>query len=231
LGPVRSTFKAVHLLPLSALVLFSLQAGASCPHLDSERAALYQRSSFAHGYIHGYEQGFHIGNQDLQLARASRDLTKTETYRKAGEEYRPDFGKRDAFRIGYRNGMVVGYTDAMNGHSFRAIDEARIAAARLENEGVAPYGAAAQNHHFELGFMDGYTAGTLQGVGDGRNRANYQPAQADCGIGRGQTLGETYCTGYLRGFSFGYSDGYINHPNLIVTTKGAGHPMVTAAKK
>jgi hypothetical protein len=230
LGQVRSTFKAVHLLPLSALVLFSLQAGASCPHLDSERAALYQRSSFAHGYIHGYEQGFHIGNQDLQLARSARDLTKTETYRKAGEEYRTQFGSRDAFRIGYRNGMVVGYTDAMSDHSFLAIDEARIAATRLEDENTT-YGAAARNHHFELGFMDGYTAGTLQGVGDGRNRANYRPAQADCGIGRGLTLGETYCTGYLRGFTFGYSDGYINHPSLIVTTKGPGHPMVTAAKK
>jgi hypothetical protein len=228
---VRSTLKAVHLIPLSALVLFSLPAGASCPHLDSERAALYQRSSFAHGYIHGYEQGFHIGNQDLQLARAARDLTKTETYRKAGEEYRPQFGKRDAFRIGYRNGMVVGYTDAMSGHSFRAIDEARIATARLDDESAAPYGANARNHHFELGFMDGYTAGTLQGVGDGRNRVNYRPAQADCGIGRSPTLGETYCEGYLRGFTFGYSDGYINHRNLVVTTKGSGPAMVRAAKE
>jgi hypothetical protein len=127
--------------------------------------------------------------------------------------------------------MVVGYTDARNNHSFRAIDEARIAASRLDGEGSVAFGQAAQNHHFELGFMDGYTAGTLQGVGDGRNRVNYQPTQADCGIGRGPTLGETYCAGYLRGFTFGYSDGYINHRNLVVTTKGSGPAMVRAAKE
>jgi hypothetical protein len=228
---VPNPLKAVHLLSLSALILVALPSAASCPHLESERAPLYQRSAFAHGYIHGYEQGFHIGNQDLQLARTARDVSKTEIYRKAGEEYRAQFGARDAFRIGYRNGMVVGYTDAMNDHSFRAIDEARIAVAHLDNESVTPYGAAARNHHFELGFMDGYTAGTLRGVGDGRNRVNYQPAQADCGIGRSPTLGETYCAGYLRGFSFGYSDGYINHRNLVVTTKGSGPAMVRAAKR
>lgn len=206
---------------------------AACPHLTSERGPLYQHSAFAHGYIHGYEQGFHVGNQDLQLARNARDINRSDFYREAADEYHSGFGARDAFRAGYRDGLVIGYTDAMSGHSFRAIDEARIASARLD---VAPDASA---HHssqtgkqFELGFMHGYRAGTLQGVGDGRNRATYRSAQAECsGAGEKVPLGEEYCGGYLRGFTFGYSDGYINHDHLVVAPEDTGHATVKAARK
>lgn len=225
---VRSTFKALQLLPVLVFCC-SLAVAATCPHLSSERAPLYQRSAFAHGYIHGYEQGFHTGNQDLQLARATRDISKSDEYREAAKDLRLRSEARDAFRAGYRNGLVVGYTDAVSDHSFRAIDEARIAAARLGTESEAtnlPKG----NLHFELGFMDGYGAGTLQGVGDGRKALNYRPNQAECGNESALGLGESYCAGYLRGFTFGYSDGYINHPSLMVTIKPSGQAVVRAKK-
>jgi len=205
----------------------------TCTHLKSERAPLYQHSAFAHGYIHGYEQGFHIGNQDLQLARNSRDINRSDLYRQAADEYHTGFGAREAFRAGYRDGLVIGYTDAISGHSFRAIDEARIASVRLD---LAPAADAHRSREtgkqFELGFMHGYRAGTLQGVGDGRNRATYQPAQAQCSApGEKVPLGEKYCGGYLRGFSFGYSDGYINNDHLVVAPEDTGNVTVKAARK
>ena len=206
-------------------------AAGRCPHLGSERAALYQHSAFAHGYIHGYEEGFHLGNQDLQLARGARDVSKSDSYRQATVDYRPEFGGREAFRAGYRDGLVVGYTDAFSGHSFRAIDEARIAAARLSSNDPAP-DVHHKTRYFELGFMDGYRAGAMQGIGDGRNNVNYRPQQAECSSARdGVSLSEEYCIGYLRGFSFGYSDGYINHDQLAVMNKDARQVVVTAARK
>lgn len=219
-----------HALTLLVLVFWSCwTVAAACPHLNSERGPLYERSSFAHGYIHGYELGFHLGNQDLQLARNARDISKSEEYHKATEGYREQSGPRDAFRAGYRDGLIVGYTDAKSGHSFRAIDEARIAATRLDAERVP---AKAGSRNFELGFMDGYRAGTMQGVGDGRNQLTYRPGQAECGNAReNASFGESYCVGYLRGFNFGYSDGYINYDELTVATKGSRAPAVTAARK
>jgi hypothetical protein len=204
-------------------------AGEGCPHLTSERQRLYRQSAFAHGYIHGYEQGFHLGNQDLQLARQARDITKFEEYRQATKDYRSQFGSRNAFRSGYRDGIVVGYTDARSGHTFRAIYEARIAAGSLEKLAEAP---PEPDQHFELGFMDGYIAGTIQGVGDGRNHTNYRPQQAECTRSPERlSLGETYCTGYLGGFRFGYSDGYINNEQLEVGGKDGRHTTLTAAQK
>ncbi len=168
-----------------------------------------------------------MGNQDLQLARERRDITKLDEYREASKDYRSQFGTRDTFRAGYRDGMLVGYTDARSGHRFRAVYEARIAATHLEPQ-VAAEGSSDRN--FELGFMDGYRAGAHQGVGDGRNRNDYRPAQAEC-TREGITLGDTYCAGYLRGFPFGYSDGYINHDQLEVGGKGSRQTILTAATK
>jgi hypothetical protein len=224
-----------HSFPVFVIVLLvfcsRVSLAATCPHLTSDRAPLYTQSAFAHGYIHGYEEGFHVGNQDMQLARGTRDVTKSANYRQAGEHYRQEFGARDAFRAGFRDGLVVGYTDATTGHSFRAIDEARIAAGQLVISESQPK-ASDEMRRFELGFMDGYGAGALQGVGDGRNRANYRPQQAECSNGRdGISLGESYCAAYVRGFGFGYSDGYINYDALTVTHKKARQALVTAAKK
>ena len=221
------------LLTLLLLLCSSWILAATCPHLASERGSLYQHSAFAHGYIHGYEQGFHLGNQDLQLARNARDINRSDLYREAADEYKSGFGARDAFRAGYRDGLVIGYTDATSGHSFRAIDEARIASARLDAAPEASGHRSGQTgKQFELGFMHGYRAGTLQGVGDGRNRTSYRPAQAECsGAGENVPLGREYCGGYLRGFTFGYSDGYINNDRLVVAPEDSGHTTFKAARK
>ena len=202
-------------------------AADDCAHLNSERQPLYKNSAFAHGYIHGYEQGFHLGNQDLQLAREQRDITKFDEYRTAGKDYRAQFGARGAFRAGYRDGIVIGYTDGRSGHRFRAIDEARIAASHLNKTAAA----SKPDKAFDLGFIDGYRAGTIQGVGDGHNRASYHPQQMECrGSREGLSLGENYCVGYLGGFRFGYSDGYINNDQLVVGGKDGRETILTAEK-
>lgn len=229
---MRKTFYLSQVVPLLGLALWSCWAVAGeCQHLTSERGALYQRSAFAHGYIHGYELGFHWGNMDLQLARAPRDIPKSEEYRNGAKEYRAQFGSRNDYRTGYRDGLLVGYTDARSDHAFRAIDEARIATAHLDAKNAAAAGSGSRNH-FESGFMDGYHAGALQGVGDGRNRADYRPGQAQCnGAPQGAPLDDAYCGGYVRGFAFGYSDGYINHEELMVAGKGNRQTTLIAARK
>ena len=203
-------------------------AADDCVHLNSERQVLYKNSAFAHGYIHGYEQGFHLGNQDLQLGRESRDITKGAEYREAAKDYRSKFGARDAFRDGYRDGIVVGYTDGRSGHRFRAIFEGRIAASHVSNAALG----SKPDKAFELGFVDGYRAGTIQGVGDGHNRASYRPQQMECrGAPEALSLGENYCLGYFSGFHFGYSDGYINNDQLVISGKEGHETMLTAEKK
>lgn len=216
------------LLFLGLLLWSGVAMAADCAHLNSERQALYKQSSFAHGYIHGYEQGFHLGNQDLQLGREHRDITKFEEYREPAKDYRAQYGTRRAFRAGYRDGIVIGYNDARSGHRFRAIYEARIAAGKVNN--AAP--ASKPDKSFELGFMDGYRAGTIQGVGDGRNRSSYRPQQVECrGAREGLSLGENYCVAYFGGFRFGYSDGYINNDQLVVGGKDGRETILTAENK
>jgi hypothetical protein len=127
--------------------------------------------------------------------------------------------------------MVVGYTDSRSGHRFRAIYEARIAAGQL-NVLAERVSTGRRDRSFEVGFIDGYRAGTIQGVGDGRNRTNYRPQQVECRGGReGLSLGENYCLGYFGGFRFGYSDGYINNDQLEVGGKDGHQTILTASSK
>ncbi|HZU22530.1 MAG TPA: hypothetical protein VE998_06825, partial [Terriglobales bacterium] len=124
---------------------------ASDQHLSDPAAALYQRSPFAHGYIHGYEEGFHVGDQDLQFGRLTRgDRRKTS----AGHPRPALRGESASFREGYDQGFTAGYRDSVAGREFRAIAALRQAAAALGE------GARAQDDGgFDAAFMTGYFAG------------------------------------------------------------------------
>lgn len=190
--------------PIGRIVLFSWLLVSSTlllaqdRHLGSDSAgALYARSAFAHGYIHGYEAGFHSGDLDLQLGRDSRDPASVPTYKHPCANYRREFGPKPMFRAGFEDGFLAGYSDSYHGHVFRAVASLRKAADGL--------GVSRPVANFDTGFREGYENGRRQGANDGRSSAASNPVQPPC-LG----LPDEYCDAFGRGFAIGYDDGYGN---------------------
>lgn len=189
------------------LVLCSTLLFAQERHLGTESAKLlYTHSAFAHGYIHGYEEGFHHGDLDLQLARTPRDPGSIPGYKKAGAEYHSAFGSKDLFKCGFEDGFRAGYADAVHGMSFQAVERLRTAADGLNESDDRKVIA-----HFDDGFRDGYRNGRRHGTDDGRNFSEAAPIVPPC-----FAHPRSYCDAYSRAFQMGYADGYENQT--------AGHP-------
>jgi hypothetical protein len=189
------------------LILCSTLLLAQERHLGTEQAKLlYMRSAFAHGYIHGYEDGFHNGDLDLQLARPPRDPASISAYKKSGADYHSGFGPKDLFKCGFQDGFRAGYSDALHGMTFQAVERLRAAAKGLNenNDGKAAT-------YFDDGFKDGYRNGRRHGADDGRDFADATPIVPPC-----YAHPHAYCDAYSRAFQVGYADGYDNQT--------AGHP-------
>jgi hypothetical protein len=169
---------------------------------DDPGAVLYRQSAFAHGFIHGYEDGFHEGDQDYQLARTPRELKSMSEFHSADVGYRSEYGDKELFRAGYREGLDSGYQDAYRGRAFRAISVGRAISEHLTQ--------ATDRHSFELGFTGGYRSVRLAAAG---GTASSTGDRNDCDPGGGgpgrQQLSSDFCRGYLQGLSFAhfYEDG------------------------
>lgn len=169
------------------------------------REAISQ-STFAHGYLHGYQAGFHAGDADFHLARARSPHELREINRPAG--YRPEFGSRELFGNGYRQGFLVGYQDSLAGRDFRAFRI--LAGATAEDVAVPKY--------YDLGFADGYKAGQKNGGGDLEADADFDPGRGVCPAqptsdGRLADYTQSYCAGYKHAYPLGYTDGYLLAPS------------------
>src|SRR6266571_1496169 len=202
----RLAFGLLLLALLIPAALTTAQNSVDRHIVQDKTRSLYLRSAFAHGYIYGYEDGFHFADLDVQMGRAPRDPETLKELRSSKCGYRREFGNKDVFRRAYREGFRVAYADALAGREFRAVDEGRVAAAGLEDPSTA-------NANFDSGFSSGYFAGRSRGLRDGRARAAWEESAPGCEVdGRGPqgTLGMEYCEGFRRGNTFGYSDGYLN---------------------
>jgi hypothetical protein len=202
----------VHVTPIGRialfylLILFTTMSFAQERHLGNEFAStLYTRSAFAHGYIHGYEDGFHSGDVDLQLGREARDPASFPSYKHACASYHSSFGSKSSFKFGFEDGFRAGYADATRGLAFRAVWELRNASNGLELTS-APH----ESQRFDVGFMDGYKGGRRQGADDGRNFAASNPIEPPC-LG----YNKEYCDAFGRGFRVGYGDGYANQSRHV----------------
>ena len=177
---------------------------------------LCKKSAFVHGYIHGYEQGFHVADLDLQMGHDVSDPTKIKAYRDA-VGYRGRFGDKAFFESGYHEGFRVGYADGVDGRAFRAVSELRAAALGVQEEGdLRP------SKVFDQGFSSGYSAGVQHGLRDGRVGIAFQEVSAQCPEGLFHSLGrgDEYCSGYGRGYRLGYTDGYVNQaPEVLAQRK------------
>ena len=148
--------------------------------------------------MHGYEEGFHSGDLDVQLGRSPRDPSSLDPYRHPTAEYHPQFGPKPSFKDGFHDGFLAGYSDAVHMQPFRAVKSLREAASGLASDVKEP-------REFDKGFREGYEHGRLQGAGDARDSAAMDPISPPC-LG----LPTAYCDGYARAFNMGYIDGYEN---------------------
>lgn len=177
-----------------------LQAADDCA--AGPAGELIRHSAFAHGYLHGYEAGFHAGDADFHVARMRSRRELREIGRPAG--YLPEFGSRESFRGGFREGFVAGYEDSLTGRDFRGF---QILASFAESDAARP-------KDFDRGFEDGYQAGHRLGAGDLDADDDFDPDKATCPAkpandGRLPESSQAYCSGYLSAYRQGYTDGYL----------------------
>ncbi len=193
---------------MALLALLSTLLTAQDQHLEvNATRGVCGVSAFAHGYLHGYERGFHDGDLDLQMAHGRQDTKKMRDYRQSGREYRKEFGDRNMFVKGYEYGFRVGYADALDGTTFRAVDNLRSLAQDLPQ--VDPQSAPILDQAITHGYLDGVSSG----LHDGRKtNADYRPDGSDCELAlRFKTPPATfYCSAYSLGYRLGYSDGFHN---------------------
>jgi hypothetical protein len=159
---------------------------------------LYQHSVWAHGYIHGYETGFHWGNFDMQVSGGARAEKMMKSCRNPKHHYNKSFGSRSTFESGFREGFKAGYADGVTGEAFRAATTARTLVTSHDQLAGLPV---------DEGIANGYIQGRTQGLSDARIAAAFTPGKALCPRDAGD---QNYCGSYALGFRWGYSDGYHN---------------------
>jgi hypothetical protein len=183
-GPI-GVFRVVILTCVLAFSALCAGQASADHHISADpEQRLYRASPFAHGYIHGYEVGFGMGNEDVQIGRGAQEVRKSAEYKSASEGYAAAFGSRESFRAGFREGLAIGYRDGFAGGEFRALGELRRLATGVEGE-------AAVDRLYDGGFFAGYRAA--------RQEAADQCQQAPAGR-------ERFCSGFLDGYELGESD-------------------------
>ncbi len=184
---------------------------------DSFAVTLYSSSVFLHGYVHGYEEGFHNADVDIQMAHGFRDVGTMTEYKKVGD-CPANSGDKSVYERGFRQGFRVGYVDGMSGRSFRAVRSLRIAMAGVSTDEWNQR----RRESFEMGIQEGYYAGQSEGLHDGRTSAAFRQMDPGCtALDQNAPAAKdpAYCDGFRRAFSIGYSDGYTNqqdNPHLAV---------------
>ncbi len=202
---MSNVFTPIRLLSVVLLLLACATAHAQRDDWHVQSGELFIKSAFAHGYMHGYEAGFHNGDVDLQMGRDFRDVKAQYEYKRPSG-YRSQFGDKSQFENGYRKGFLVGYTDCFFGRNFRA-------AQLLNNKtGSFPNDSLAFDRHFDHAFRAGYESGQQKGLADGRNlSANGGLDLVNCQINTDREgIAPEYCPAYQEGYQLGYSDGFAN---------------------
>ena len=194
--------RGVLLVSVFAFIAGSLAAQSnnqqSDYHLTDDSAhVLYQHSSWAHGYVHGYQVGFHEGTIDYHMSHTRRDPAKIKTAHRAKDFCRYDTGNHKIFERGFKEGMKAGYSDAFAGRDYRASNEM---------EKLAVSAPVSADSHLDPVIGEGYAAGQRIGLDDGRRAAAYLPQKGPCPL----NYAPPQCSGYRLGFQLGYSDGYHN---------------------
>jgi flagellar biosynthesis/type III secretory pathway protein FliH len=196
-------------LLVAALIAASINLAAQSldPHSTCTRTgAITRRSAFAHGYLHGYEQGFHLADIDFQMGRPVRDISKLNVAKEVRERdhYGREFGDNHSFKDGYREGARVGYADGIAGRAFRAFDQLNPI---LQSATDSAVGIDAV---FDRGFSQGYVSGQRQGLTAGRRDVTFTNPLPQCPSARQEENPQEFCSAYVGGYRVGYADGFTN---------------------
>ena len=159
--------------------------------------ALYGNSAFAHGYRHGYDEGFHVGDFALQMGRNVDQVSPPREYRHAPRGYRSDFGNRESFDQGYQAGFLSGYSDAITGEEYRLNRRASAAAAGLSPEILPPNRRA----HFDEGVAGGYAS--AQSANAPKHGMTVEYIEQYCRKTASGMYALEYCSGFSRGYLLG----------------------------
>jgi hypothetical protein len=203
---------------LLLFVAISLAGQSVDRHLTSDSAhSLYKKSAYAHGYIHGYEDGFHDADIDIHMGRGERPLSVQKDFRDCNGGYRPNFGDKQYFRLGYKQGFREGYSDSIQGGQFRAIDQTAKAA-----EGISSASSPElKEKDFDRAFSAGYDAGRENGVNSSVEDPDFEHAANLCQsrIPRSEVARAShYCDAFIRGFGLGFDDGQASRVNRRTQT-------------
>jgi hypothetical protein len=181
---------------------------------DSASGALLANSAFAHGYRHGYDEGFHLGDLDIHMGRAARISEGLKESRSAARDYDKAFGSKQMFDEGYQAGFHSGYSDAMAGFEYRASKRTREAA---EGLAILP---PSRRKFFDEGFAGGYKSAQTHNAPVSGVTPAYLEHYCD------KTLSRSHPLEYCSGFSRGYLLGMFNAPSSadkIASSQSSGH--------
>lgn len=159
--------------------------------------ALFLDSAFAHGYRHGYDQGFHLADLDIHMGRTAQQMTKHD-FRQAGHEYNNSFGNKARFQQGYEAGLTAGYADGFAGREYKASERAKLAAS-----GLADALPPSRREYFDEGFAGGYASAHTESVPPTGMTLGYVEQYCQDKLLGGHPA--EYCSGFSRGFIFGSS--------------------------
>lgn len=159
--------------------------------------ALLLDSAFAHGYRHGYDEGFHLADLDVHMGRSAQQMTK-RVFRHAAREYDNSFGSKARFQQGYEAGLSAGYDDSFAGGAYQASERARLAALGL-SDALPP----SRREYFDEGFAGGYASAHVQSVPAKGMTRDY--LEQYCREKLPGSHPPEYCSGFSRGFIFGSS--------------------------
>ncbi len=173
------------------------------PHLGGALGDFFAHCPFAHGYVHGYEEGFHIGDADFHLGRERADRAVLQARRNNG--YRTTFGNHDSYRFGYREGLLAGYNDSITGREFRAYEELRTSRPAAQSMTFSEL-----DRGFGIGYSLGHLAGSRSLDSDGDFDAEPAPCPAHAAAdGTLPPQSAAYCDGFAKAYVMGYRDAYL----------------------
>ena len=188
--------RALGILPI--LLFAGLAAAQTDYHLSQDpNRVLYASSAFAHGHRHGYEDGFHAGDEDYQLRRPAAFPQKLPK----GKAYKKEFGDRKAYLRGYETGFKAGYADSYSGRSFRLWSAQEIKTANPV-------------HEFDQGIAAGYEAGFTNSASIADEPGLIESASWRC-------KQEPHTEAFCKGFGPGYARGRADNEAIAAFTKSS----------
>ena len=184
----------------SSIVFFAVLRIAAWAQADyhltqDPNRQIYLHSAFAHGHRHGYEEGFHAGDEDFHFRKPAALQQRLPKLR----GYSPEFGDKASYMRGFESGFHAGYADSYSGRAFRATN-------RLLLDLVGSVETIAANEtarDFDAGVAEGYRAGYSNVASIANEPGIAESATWRCRL---EQHAASFCNGYGAGYVLGRAD-------------------------